>query len=103
MIVQKARSKAYPASGGHICQSGIVISAVEVIDFPGADQAMLNRFQGLRGASAYHQCPPVQVLFADQIFTGKRIIFICDQVDPAFKQVVDLDTGNLSGLFLQGE
>ena len=81
----------------------IMISAVIVIDVSGTDQPMLNCFQRLRRSSAYHQRPSIQILFADKVFTGKRVILVCDQIDPAFKEVVDLDTCDLFRLFLQSK
>ena len=103
VIVQKAGGQANTASGGDIGQRGIMICAVEVADLPGDDQAVLNGFQCLRRTAAHHQRPAVKVILADEFLPCQRIVFVCDQIDPALEQVVDLDARDLLCLFLQSK
>ena len=100
VIVQETRSKAHAALRRDVGARRIVIGAVEVIDVPGTDQAVLDRSQRLRRTASHHQRPSIQILFFHQVLFCQRIVFICDQIDPAFEQVVDFYARDLFCLFL---
>ena len=80
-----------------------MVRAVKIIDFSGTDQSVLNVFKGRRRTASHHQRPAIQVLFADQILVCQGIIFICDQIDTAFKQVVDLNARDMFCLLPQSK
>ena len=64
---------------------------------------MLHGPQGRRRAAAHHQGPAIEILLRDPVFLGKGVLPLRDQIDPAFKQVVDPDARDLPGLLLQRE
>ena len=80
-----------------------MVGAVEVMDHSGADQSVLDRPERLGETTAHHQRPAIKILFSDQILVRQGIIPVRDQVNPALKQVVDLDAGHLPRLLLQGK
>ena len=71
VVVQETRRQADAASGGHVDPRRIMVGAVEIFDFPGADQAVLDRPQRRRGAAADHQRPAVEIFLADQVFPAR--------------------------------
>ena len=79
------------------------LRAVEIVDLPRSDQPVLDSLQCRRGSASDHQGPAVQILFSDQVPVRKGVVPLRDQVDVALKEVVDMDAGDLPGLFLQGE
>ena len=95
VVVQKTGGEAYASSGGDIRKSRIVVRAVEIPDFPGIDQSVLDSFQRRRRASADHKGASVEVLFLNDILPSERICSVCNQIDSAFKQFMDGNPGNL--------
>ena len=85
VVVQKTGGEAYASSGGDIRKSRIVVRAVEIPDFPGIDQSVLDSFQRRRRASADHKGASVEVLFLNDILPSERIGSVRDQIDAAFK------------------
>ena len=78
-----------------------MIRTVEIPDLPGVDQSVLDRLQRGRRTAAHHQGASVEILFPDDILSGERIVFVRDQIDAAFKQLMDGDPGDLLRLLLQ--
>lgn len=103
VIVKKSGSKANPSACRNIGKRCIVVGAVEIRDFSGGDQSVLNSLQRRRRTSAYHQRSFVKVALGDQILLGERIIPSSYQIDPAFKQFVYFDIRYLFSLFFEGK
>ena len=101
VVVQKTGGEAYASSGGDIRKSRIVVRAVEIPDFPGIDQSVLDSFQRRRRASADHKGASVEVLFLNDILPSERIGFVCDQIDAAFEKLMDKNAGDLFSLLSQ--
>ena len=101
VIIEKTGRKADPSAGGYIGERCVVVGAVEVPDLTGTDQPVLDRLQGRRGSSAYHQRASVEICLLNEIFLSERIVFVRNQVDAAFKQTMYRDAGDLPGLFFQ--
>ena len=80
-----------------------MVGDVEIRDFSGGDQSVLNSLQRRRRTAADHQRPSVKVAFGDQILLGERIIPSGYQIDPAFKQFVYFDIRHLFSLFFEGK
>ena len=95
VVVQKAGRKTDAPSRRDIGQRGVVVGAVEILDPPGCNQAMLHGFQGRRRASADHQRASVEVFRPDQVFGRERVVPVRDQIDAAFKQIMHGDPGDL--------
>ena len=92
VIIQETWRQADPAPRGNIGKGCVMIGAVEVIDLPRADQAVLNRAERQGRAAADHQGPAIEVLLADQVLACKRIIPVGDEVNFALKKIVDLSS-----------
>ncbi len=103
VVVQETGSEAYAFSGGYICQGRIMIRTVEIPDLPGIDQAVLDRFQRGGRAAPDHQGTSIEVLFANDVLFSERIGPVGDQIDAAFKQLMDGNAGDLLRLLLQGK
>ena len=103
VVVQKARGETYASSGGNIRQGRIVVRTVEIPDLPGIDQSVLDGLQGGRRTAAHHQAASVEILFMDEILPGKRIRSVRDQINAAFKQLMDGNAGDLFRLLFQCE
>ena len=94
VIVQEPRREAHAAAGGNIRERRVVIGAVEVVDLPGGDQAVLHGLQRRRRPAADHQRAPVEIFLRDTVFLSERIVPLRDQINAAFKQVMDADVLN---------
>ena len=103
VVVKKSGRKANPSACRNIGKRCIVVGAVEIRDFAGADQPVLNSLQRRRRTAADHQRSSVKVAFGDQILLGERIIPAGYQIDPAFKQFVCFDIRYLFCLFFEGK
>ena len=64
---------------------------------------MLDGSQSVRRAAAYHERASVDVFLRDDVLLRQRIVFIGDQIDPGIKELVDIDSRNMSGLLDEGE
>ena len=73
VIIQKTGSQADSSARGYIGKRRVMIGTVEIIDLSRADKAMLDCAKRRGRASSDHQSPTIEILFADQVFTGKRI------------------------------
>ena len=73
VIIQKTGSQSDSSARGYIGKRRVMIGTVEIIDLSRADKAMLDCAKRQGRASSDHQSPTIEILFADQVFTGKRI------------------------------
>ena len=103
VVIEEPGSQADTSPCSHIRKRGVVIRTVEIVDLPCSDQPVLYSFQRRRGSAPDHQSPAIQVLFSDQVPACKGIVPLRDQIDVALKEAVDMNAGDLPGLFLQGE
>ena len=100
VIIEKSWRETYAAPCSYIRQGRIMICAVEIVDLSCPDQPVLDSLQCRRGSAAHHQGPALQIFPGDQIFSSKGIIPLCNQVNMALKEIMDMDPGNLLRLFL---
>ena len=103
VVVEETRSEAYAFSGGNICKGCIVIRTVEIPNLSSAYQSVLDSLQRRRRTTAHHQGAPVEILFPDDVLSGERVGSVRDQIDAAFKQLMDSDPGDLLRLLPQRE
>lgn len=86
VIIEESRSQTYTPSGSNICERGVMIRTVEIVDLPCCDQPVLDSLQCRRRAAANHQSPSIQIFFGDQVFGSERIVPLRDQIDMAVKE-----------------
>ena len=103
VVIQEAGRETDAPLGGYVYTGGVVVGAVEIIDLSGAYQPPLNGLQRGGGPAAHHQSAPVEIALPDKVFLRQGVIQPDDEVNPALKQVVDGDAGDLPGLLPQGE
>ena len=68
VVIEKTGRKTDPSARSYIGERCIVVRAVEILDLTGTDQPVLDRLQGRRGSSAYHQCASVEICLLNEVF-----------------------------------
>ena len=103
VVVEETWGEAYASSGGNICKGRVVIRTIEIPNLSSVYQSAVDSLQRRRRTAAYHQGTSIEILFPDDVLPGKRIAPVRNQIDAAFKQLMDGNAGDLFCLLSQRE